>query len=72
MDISTGDLAKIQSIITNVTSEKPSGLDYNGKDITFVSFVGEELTEKACKALLAAGLQSSPGDGIPEYYKSGC
>jgi len=65
------DLSKITKIIEKNSGQKPIRVYHDGDNLRFKSLAGEKNTEKACQALLAAGLQSTPDDGNPEYYKTG-
>ena len=71
MTISTGDLAKIQSIIKETTGENPDNLRYENGELLFSMNVGIEKTDEACFALVKAGLQNTPDDGKADYFKSG-
>ena len=69
--LSMEDKAKIAEIVTKEIHSAPTNLRFEDGAIHFDTDFGEAETERACQALLREGLQSTPDDGKPEYYKSG-
>lgn len=69
--LSMEDKAKIAEIVTKEIHSAPTNLRFEDGAIRFDTDFGEAETDRACKALLAAGLQHSVDDDKPEYYKSG-
>jgi hypothetical protein len=63
------DLTKILNIVRDATGETPDDLRYEEGQVRFNLPHDEDMSKIACDALLSAGLQHTPGDGEPEYYR---
>ena len=67
--------AESKEKIVKICGETNNTLVYNlrieGNTIRFKTYAGKKRANEACKALLEAGLQSTPDDGKPEFEVSG-
>lgn len=63
------DFNKILKTVRDATGEAPDNLRYEDGHVRFNLPHDEDMSKVACDALMTAGLQHKPDDGIPEYSR---
>ena len=69
--LTASDQSRINRIFMENTDEHAQFIRIEQGVLRFNTNIGEKATQKACKALMKAGLQHVPGDGKPEFTISG-